>query len=548
MFRRQSNPAVLTSYEYSQKIVPLFSEMSRSKTLQAESDVLMEINLHTVARLQSVEPDGLSESADFPPVSQAFPHLMSPGKLYSKSSDHVDDDESRPVTRRASNQNQSTASPLLSDIANRNLRHKNLGCSAISPNTERLRPLDNSSKKALNSSQSESDDSDATSPEETYAEYLRTRSLPQDPPLPTLKNPPSASLLQGTAASQMRLNQPTKKVKEILQIPPTMNLLQGTAASQSRKISIPSLDQSQRAWTRKGSTPSTISPTDALLLRLKLTPTVTAGNPLSSTVSSLSSSISSSPAKELQPCVRRQSTTTQNTLYSGSGSTSIDSFSSFVDAAPTYAIERSTKQSHSMASTHSSKAEQRIQEYFRSPVLHEGRRNRKEFAMSTLDRSNFWRDVLVISSMQTMFEGDLVKQRTEREEKETAAAQCIMRALLSWRAKRFALVCLRRESLNHISRLIAKVVRRRSNIDMPCIECIAAHLSCDVVRFAVVNIFHRDILLLFVQPCRWRERRAVIRIEDFLTAGSTFKRPTKDVRFSSPSSVVSMQHSVAVPP
>lgn len=79
--------------------------------------------------------------------------------------------------------------------------------------------------------------------------------------------------------------------------------------------------------------------------------------------------------------------------------------------------------------------------------------------MSALDRSHFWRNVLIISSMQSIFEGDLAKQRTEREEKETAAAQCIMRALLRWKAKRFAFVCMRKESLNHISRLIAKVVR-----------------------------------------------------------------------------------------
>lgn len=457
MFRRQSNTAVLTSHEYSQKIVPLFSEMSRSKTLQAEAVVLMEKNLHTVTRLQLVEFNGLPESADLQTASNAFPYLMSHGKLCSKSSDHIDDDESRPVTRRASNQNQPFASSPLLDVANKHLRHKNLGCSAISPNIERLRPLGDTSKKATYSSQSESDDSDATSPEETYAEYLKTRLLPQDPPLPTLKNPPSASLLQGTAASQMRQNQPTNRVKEILQISPTTNLLQGTVASQSRKLSIPCPDQSQRPWTRRGSSSSTNSPTDALLIKLRLSSTVSTASSLCST----SSSISSSPAKELQPCVQRQSNSTQNTLYSCSGTTSMDSLSSVLDTASTLNIERSTKQTNSTASTHISKAEHRVKEHFRSTVLQEGRRNTKDFAMSALDRSHFWHNVLALSFVQSAFKSDLVEQRAKRKAKEIAAAQCIMRALLRRRAKRFAFVCLRKESMNHISRLIAKVVRQR---------------------------------------------------------------------------------------
>ena len=86
-------------------------------------------------------------------------------------------------------------------------------------------------------------ETESSSPEQSYLEYLKTRSLPYDKNLPQLRPPPSASLLQGTAASSLRrqsltLASPVKDTiavaSPVRSVVPSASLLSGTAASQKR--------------------------------------------------------------------------------------------------------------------------------------------------------------------------------------------------------------------------------------------------------------------------------------------------------------------------
>ena len=438
MFRRTSNNGVLTSREYNQKVVPLFSEMTRSKTLQAESVVLIEKNQTALVKLRLAN-DSFDSSCSGTINSsspETLPILISQEKSWTRSCEATDEHLLKPVTRSMLEHLQFTGSMVVDNSQK----------SSGGIHDKKLQPIRQDLKSM--SPQSDSDDSDSPTPEETYAEYLRTHTLPQDPPLPQLKNPPSASLLQGTAASLRRQSLASNLTRRIsLSVPPSISLLQETTTSQSRHVSIPNSDLSSKQWTGRNSS-STTSPTDAMLTRRRSGAGIATPSPLTST----SSSVSSSPTKEPQPTGLKLNNLASTGIY-GSSDTSVESASSF-HMFLSRSVDRSNKLSQSTSSR-----ESRNKDYLKPPVNQGGRRSRKGFALSALDRSEFWQKVVIIAHAQRASEHVVSQHRERMKIVERKAACCIARLFLRRRATRFAILNFRREKVYHISRFFAKVVR-----------------------------------------------------------------------------------------
>jgi hypothetical protein len=438
MFRRTSNNGILTSREYNQKIVPLFSEVTRSKTLQAESVVLIEKNQTALVKLGLANDSfdcSCSASHDPSPSSETLPILISQEKSWARSCENTDEHLLKPVTRNVLEHLQYTGSIAVetSQKSSGGLPNGNGMSSTTSINERKLQPIRQELIPMV--AQSDSDDSDSPTPEQTYAEYLRTHTLPQDPPLPHLKNPPSASLLQGTAASLRRQSLASNLARRVsVAAPPSNSLLQET-------------DLSSKQRTGRNSS-STTSPTDAMFIRRRSSAGIATPSPLTST----SSSASTSPTKEPQPCILKQNNLT-STGINCPCDTSVESASSF-HLFLTRTADRSSKLSQS-----TSARESRNKDYCKPPVNQGLRRSRKGFAMSSLDRSEFWQKVLMIAYAQKSSEFVVSEHRERIRKVEKKAACCIARLFLRRRATRFAILNFRREKVYHISRFFAKVVR-----------------------------------------------------------------------------------------
>jgi hypothetical protein len=444
MFRRTSNNGVLTSREYNQKIVPLFSEMTRSKTLQAESVVLIEKNQTALVKLGLANNSfdySCSASIDSSPSSETLPILISQEKSWTRSCENTDEHFLKPATRNMLEHLQFTGSVVVDTSQKSSGGLPNGMSSTTSLHERKLQPI--SQELIPMVALSDSDDSDSPTPEQTYAEYLRTHTLPLDPPLPQLKNPPSASLLQGTTASLRRQSLASNLARKIsVSAPPSSSLLQETTTSQLRHVSIPSSDLSSKQWNGRNSS-STNSPTDAILSRKRISAGIATPSPLTSA----SSSASASPTKEPQPCILKQNNLV-STGINCSSDTSVESASSF-HLFLTRTTDRSSKLSQSTSTRES-----------RKPPVNQGvRRSRKGFAMSSLDRSEFWQKVVVIAHAQRSSEFVVSEYRERIRKVEKKAACCIARLFLRRRATRFAIMNFRREKVYHISRFFAKVVR-----------------------------------------------------------------------------------------
>jgi hypothetical protein len=446
MFRRTSNNGTLTSREYNQKIVPLFSEMTRSKTLQAESIVLIEKNQTALVKLglaNNIFDYSCSASIDSSPSSETFPILISQEKSWTRSSENSDEHFLKPVTRNMLEHLQFAGSVVVETSQKSSGGLLNGMSSTTSLHERKLQPI--SQELIPMVALTDSDDIDSPTPEQTHAEYLRTHTLPLDPPLPQLKNPPSASLLQGTTASLRRQSLASNLARKIsAAAPPSSSLLQETTTSQLRHVSIPSSDLSSKQWTGRKSS----SPTDAMLSRKRIGAGIATPSPLTSA----SSSASASPTKEPQPCILKQNNLV-STGINCSSDTSVESASSF-HLFLTRTTDRSSKLSQS-----TSTRESRNKDYYKPPVNQGVRRSRKGFAMSSLDRSEFWQKVVVIAHAQRSSEFVVSEYRDRIRKVEKKAACCIARLFLRRRATRFAIMNFRREKVYHISRFFAKVVR-----------------------------------------------------------------------------------------
>lgn len=444
MYRRTSNIGILTSREYAQKIVPLFSEVTRSKTLQAESVVLIQKNQSALVKLQLAN-DSLDCSSDSL-TCEALPILISQEKSWIRSCENTDQCFIKSATTTNLEQLQFTGSMVADNCQKSSGGLTNCTSSTTFIHEKKLQPIHQEFKSM--STQSDSDDSDSPTPEETYAEYLRTHALPQDPQLPYLKNPPSASLLQGTAASIRRQSFTPNITKRPVTISPSSNLSQDTPSPQSRHASIPNPNLSSKQWTARNSSYTT-SPTDAMFCRRRSSTGIATPSPLTST----STSISPSPSKDPPPCSQKQSTKA-SIANNCSSDTSVESASSDFHLLLTRTVDRSNKLSQAINGR-----ESRVKDYYKAPLNQGARRSRKGFALSALDRSEFWQKLLMIARAQSAFEFVVSQHRERITEVERKAARCITRLFLKRRATRFAILNFRREKVYDISRFFAKVVR-----------------------------------------------------------------------------------------
>ena len=273
MMRRASNPmASYTSHEYTQKVVPLFSEMSRSKALRAEANFLMEKNQTAVFKMQSYDEtcDCSSNSSDSLPLMPSIdssPNLQA--KIYDAPS-HPSSSGSGQICSTPSIMSGSAIVPPEERSSSSNRSHLNaIAVSLDEPSylsetlssIEKLQPL---RRQTYNVNMFDSVDGDSCPPEQSYAEYLKARAAPAEKSLPLPRLAPSASLMQGTSASASRrqslpsspvkdfvtptikpvTNSPsanllpattTPAIKPVANVP-SASLLSGTAASQKKQL------------------------------------------------------------------------------------------------------------------------------------------------------------------------------------------------------------------------------------------------------------------------------------------------------------------------
>jgi hypothetical protein len=378
MFRKPSNPSVLNSRAYIQKVVPVHNEMYRSKLLQAEAGLLLERNMSTVLRLQ--QSDEICDSNISP---ESLPPLIVAEKSYLRSHEPADEIQSKvPTQATLFTFGKSTTK----DSGRMNSR---------TPHVERLR-LINRRPQPTDDLDYDTEESENPSPEDTYAEYVRTHTLSSGPPLPILIPPPSASLLQGTAASLRRQSLPANQSRETFS-----SRLQGTIISQSKQT-VPLIQNNTMA--RRYSSTTTTSPSDTALVKSKYT--------------------------------------APNT-YTCNGNTS-----------PDLILKRntdlSTRQCHKGVCQRS-----RIDQINKEAT---GEAEGKESVVQgNLSRSKFWHTLLVLAVADKASLIAVWQRREATEIRIDNAIRCIVRLLRRWKAIRCALNNIRKGKVLVFSRLYSRV-------------------------------------------------------------------------------------------
>ena len=416
MSRKNSHPAVLNSRAYIQKVVPVHSEMTRSKLLQAEAGLLLERNLSTVLRLQQSEEmcDCNLSWQD----SEALPPLMSQEKSYLRSHEPADKSQCKV----------STPASLFS-FASSNA--KELG--RLIGRTPRLI---NRQPQPADDLDYDSGESENPSPEDTYAEYVRTHTLPSDPPLPSLIPAPSASLLQGTVASLRRQSLPTNQSRDTFS-----SRLQGTIVSQSKQTA--SLTPN-KATARRYKSSTTASPSENFLIKTRYAPTSDVKTPPISLTSTGSSSTINSRGMSQENA--------NSNLYSYSDNTSADSGSPTRNMMLKKGTDYSSRQLDKGVSQRF-RTDQIKKDALREPE----RKASKEFALSSLNRSKFWQVIMMIAIADKTSLYAVILGREAAEMRKSNAIRCIVRFFRRWQAIRFALNCVRKGKVQCFSRLYSKV-------------------------------------------------------------------------------------------
>lgn len=383
MFRKPSNPAVLNSRAYIQKVVPVHNEMNRSKLLQAEAGLLLERNMSTVLRLQ--QSDEICDSNLSPSDPESLPPLIVAEKLYLRSHEPTDEIQSKVPTQATLF---SFGKSATREIGRMNSR---------TPHVERLR-LINRHPQPADDLDYDTEESENPSPEDTYAEYVRTHTLPSDPPLPILISPPSASLLQGTAASLRRQSLPANQLRETFS-----SRLQGTTILQSKQT-VPLIQN--KTMARRYSSTTTTSPTDTALIK----------------------------SKYIAP-----------NIYSCTGNTSADLI-----------LKRNTDLR--TRQNHKSVYQQfRIDPDNKEPVSETEGKESIELVLGYLSRSKFWHTILMLALADKTSLIAVLQRREATEIRKNNAIRCIVRLLRRWKAIRCALNNIKKGKVLVFSRLYSKV-------------------------------------------------------------------------------------------
>ena len=383
MFRKPSNPAVLNSRAYIQKVVPVHNEMNRSKLLQAEAGLLLERNMSTVLRLQ--QSDQICDSNISPSDPESLPPLIVAEKSFLKSHEPADEIQSKVPTQAT----------LFS--FGKNTTRESGRMNSRTPHVERLR-LINRHPQTADDLDYDTEESENPSPEDSYAEYVRTHTLPSDPPLPILIAPPSASLLQGTAASLRRQSLPANQSRETFS-----SRLQGTIISQSKQTA--PLIQNKTIARRYSST-TTTSLTDTALSKSKYT----APN-----------------------------------IYSCTGNTS-------ADLTLKRNTDLTTRQCHKGVCQRFM-----IDQISKEAMSETDVKESIELVLGNLNRSKFWHTLIVLAVADKASLIAVLQQREAAEIRMDNAIRCIVRLLRRWKAIRCALNNIRKGKVLAFSRLYSKV-------------------------------------------------------------------------------------------
>jgi hypothetical protein len=386
MFRKPSNPAVLNSRAYIQKVVPVHNEMNRSKLLQAEAGLLLERNMSTVLRLQ--QSDEICDSNLSPSDPESLPPLIVTEKSYLRSHEPADEIQSKVPTQAT----------LFS--FGKNTTRESGRMNSRTPHVERLR-LINRHPQPADDLDYDAEESENPSPEDCYAEYVKTHTLPSDPPLPILIAPPSASLLQGTVASLRRQSLPANQSRETFS-----SRVQGTILSQSKQT-VPLIQN--KTMARRYSSTATASPTDTALSKSKHT------------------------APNICSCTGNTSTESGLKRYT----------------------DLSTRQRHKGVCQRF-----RIDQINKEATGETDGKEIVEIVLGNLNRSKFWHTLIVLAVADKASLIAVLQQREATETRMDNAIRCIVRLLRRWKAIRCALNDIRKGKVLAFSRLYSRVSRQ----------------------------------------------------------------------------------------
>ena len=424
MLRKPPISAVLNSHAYIQRIVPVLSEMNRSKLLQAEAGLLLEKNMTNVLRLH--QPDEKGDSDLFLTDPESLPPLVSQEKSYLRSHDPADESQCKGPTQAS-----------LFAIGNMNSREISRSNSRTT-HVERLR-LINRQPQPSDDVDYDSEESENPSPEDTYAEYVRTHTLPPDPTLPSLSSPPSASLLQGTAASLRRQSLPTNQSRDTFSI-----RHQATMATQSKQTVslIPN-----KAMARRFSSSTTSLPIDTVVLK----PRYSAISDLKTPPITFSSTVSSSITNSLHSRGRGLEYANPH-LYSSSGNASADNGAPVRDLFSKRSSDYHTRQLPNGVSQRL-----RTDQINKESMTEIERRANKDLLLKKLNRSKVWRIFVMIAIAEKNALCAVLQRRETAEMKKNNAIRCIVRLLRRWQAIRCALNNIRKGKVQYFSKLYSKV-------------------------------------------------------------------------------------------
>ena len=424
MFRKPPNSAVLNSHAYNQRIVPVLSEMNRSKLLQAEAGLLLEKNMSSVLRIQQSDEIGDSNMSLTDP--EGLPPLVSQEKSYLRSHDPADESQFK-----------GPAQASLFAIGNINSREISRSNSRTT-HVERIR-LINRQPQPSDDVDYDSEESENPSPEDTYAEYVRTHTLPPDAALPSLSSPPSASLLQGTAASLRRQSLPTNQSRDTFS-----SRLQATMVTQPKQTvsSIPN-----KATARRFSSSTTSLPIDTIVLKTRYsTISDLKTPPISST-----SSVSSSTTNGLHSRGRGLDNANFN-FDSSSGNASADNGAPVRDLFSKRSSDYNTRQLPNGVSQRF-----RTDQINKEAMTEIERRANKELMQKKLNRSKVWRIFVMIAIAEKTALCAVLQRREAAEMIKNNAIRCIVRLLRRWQAIRCALNNIRKGKVQCFSKLYSKV-------------------------------------------------------------------------------------------
>ena len=423
MFRKPPNSAVLNSHAYNQKIVPVLSEMNRSKLLQAEAGLLLEKNMSNVLRFQQSDEIGDSSLSLTDP--DGLPPLVSQEKSYLRSHEPADESQCKGPAQ---------ASLFACNINTREISRSN----SRTKHVERLRLINRQSQPS-DDVDYDSEESENPSPEDTYAEYVRTHTLPPDPALPSLLSPPSASLLQGTAASLRRQSLPTNQSRDTFS-----SRLQATMVTQPKQTVslIPN-----KAMARRFSSSTTSLPIDAIVLKTRYstisdlkTPPISS----TSTVSSYTTNGSNSRGRGLDNA--------NFNLSSSSGNASADNVAPVRDLFFKRISDYSTRQLPNGVSQRF-----RTDQINKEAITEIDRRASNELIQKKLNRSKVWRIFVMIAIAEKTALSAVLQRREIAEMIKNNAIRCIVRLLRRWQAIRCALNNIRKGKVQYFSKLYSKV-------------------------------------------------------------------------------------------